>query len=83
MTRPLLLALALVTAFAGAAGAVPFSRADLNHDGYVTYEEAVVVFPRLKPISFHKNDPDGDGRLTKSEYPLLDGWYRVNTRNGN
>ena len=46
-------------------------------DGYVTYEEAVRVFPRLQPVSFHKNDPNGDGRLTKTEYPLLDNWYWV------
>jgi hypothetical protein len=55
-----------------AAGAVAFSRADLNHDGYVTLEEAMIVFPRLKPVQFQKSDPNGDGRLDKSEYPLLD-----------
>ena len=38
-----------LAASAGAAGAVSFSQADLNHDGVVTYEEAKRVFPRLQP----------------------------------
>ena len=45
----------------GAAGAVSFPQADLNHDGVVTYEEAKRVFPRLTEIQFRKNDPSGDG----------------------
>ena len=66
----------LLAASAGAASAlVPFSRADPNRDGYVTYEEAVRVFPRLQPVQFRKNDPDGDGMITKREYPLLDQFY--------
>jgi len=78
------LAAALLPALAGTAAAtVPFPRADANDDGYVTYEEAVRVFPRLQPVSFHKNDPNGDGRLSKTEYPLLDNWYWVTYKSSN
>ena len=56
-------------------GAVPFPRADANHDGYVTYEEAVRVIPRAPPVYFPKSDPNGDGRISQREYPLLDSWY--------
>ena len=70
------LALAIIAAFAGAAAAyVAFPRADPNRDGYVTYVEAKRVFPRLTEIQFRKNDPDGDGMITKREYPLLDQFY--------
>jgi len=74
--RSALLALALVPTLAGTASAtVPFSRADANHDGFVTYEEAERVMPRLRQVSFRKTDPNGDGRLSRNEYPLLDNWY--------
>ena len=70
------LALAVLAASASAAAAlVPFSRADQNRDGYVTYEEAERVFPRLTEVHFRKNDPDGDGLISKREYPLLDQFY--------
>lgn len=82
--RAPLLAVALLTALAGAASAtVAFSRADANHDGYVTYEEALEVFPRLQPVSFRKNDPNGDGLISQTEYPLLDNWYWVQYKSGN
>lgn len=74
--RTPLLALALFAASAGAAAAlVPFARADVDRDGYITYEEAVRVFPRLQPVQFRKNDPNGDGLISKREYPLLDQFY--------
>lgn len=74
--RTAALAAILLAASAGAAAAlVPFARADANRDGYVTYEEAVRVYPRLQPVQFRKNDPDGDGMITKREYPLLDQFY--------
>jgi Ca2+-binding EF-hand superfamily protein len=70
------LAAALLVLSAGAAAAlVAFPRADQNRDGYVTYEEAVRVFPRLQQIQFRKCDPDGDGLISKREYPLLDQFY--------
>jgi hypothetical protein len=72
--RPLLAALALA-ASAGAAGAVSFPQADLNHDGVVTYEEARRVFPRLTKIQFVKNDPSGDGLIEPDEFPLLANFY--------
>jgi hypothetical protein len=69
-------AVAVLAASAGIASAyVPFSRADPNRDGYVTYDEAVRVFPRLQPVQFRKNDPNGDGIITQREYPLLDQFY--------
>jgi hypothetical protein len=74
--RTAALALALLAASAETASAlVPFARADANRDGYVTYEEAVRVFPRLQPVQFRNNDPDGDGLISKREYPLLDQFY--------
>ena len=60
---------------AGAAGAVSFSQADLNHDGVVTYEEAKRVFPRLQPVHFEKSDPNGDGLIEPNEFPLLANFY--------
>jgi hypothetical protein len=64
-----------------AAGAVAFSQADLNHDGFVTYPEAEVVFPQLKHIQFQKCDPNGDGRLDQTEYPLLNNFYWIIEQN--
>lgn len=69
------LAVALVVLAGPAAAKVPFSRADQNHDGIVTYEEAVRVMPRLKQIQYVKADADGDGVVDKGEYPLLDSFY--------
>jgi hypothetical protein len=70
------LAAAVLPALAGAAGAaVAFSRADANHDGYVTYAEAKRVMPKLAPVHFRKCDPDGDGLIAQDEYPLLDNFY--------
>jgi hypothetical protein len=74
--RGALVVVAALTALAGeAAAAVAFSRADANHDGYVTYSEALRVMPRLAPVHFRKCDPSGDGRIDKGEYPLLDNFY--------
>ena len=73
--RHALAALLLLPFLAGAAGAVSFPRADANHDGYVSYDEAVRVFPRLQPVHFRKCDPSGDGLIDKTEYPLLDQFY--------
>jgi hypothetical protein len=76
--RPILLAsiaAALVAATCAPAGAVAFARADANHDGFVTYEEAVRVFPRLAPVHFRKSDPDGDGVIDQGEFPLLNDLY--------
>lgn len=73
---PAMLVTALLLATAGpAAAVVPFSRADANRDGVVTYEEAVIVMPRLKRIQYQKADPDQDGVIDKAEYPLLDSYY--------
>ncbi len=69
----------MVAAVAGPAGAtVPFSRADANHDGEVSWPEAQRVFPRLKKIHFEKCDPDGDGYIDQNEYPLLTTFYWIN-----
>jgi hypothetical protein len=77
-------ALALVPLLPAAAGAtVAFSRADANHDGFVTYEEAVRVFPKLARVHFAKCDPDGNGRIDQLEYPLLDNFYWVIYKNRN
>jgi hypothetical protein len=70
-----LLAAILLAVSAGAAGAVSFPQADLNHDGVVTYQEARRVFPRLERVQFEKNDPDGDGFIDPDEFPLLANFY--------
>lgn len=70
-----LLAPTLLAVAGPAAARVPFSRADLNHDGIVTYEEASIVMPRLKHIQYSKTDSNGDGVIDKGEYPLLDSYY--------
>ena len=83
-TRTAVLALVVLPALAGTAGAtVAFPRADRNGDGFVDYDEARIVFPKLQWISFHKNDPNGDGLISKAEYPLLDNWYWVQYKSGN
>ena len=69
------LAAVLLATSAGAAGAVSFPQADLNHDGVVTYNEARRVFPRLTEIQFKKNDPSGDGMIEPNEFPLLANFY--------
>jgi hypothetical protein len=33
------------------------------------------VFPRLAEVHFHKCDPNGDGIITQTEYPLLNNFY--------
>ena len=70
-----LLAALLLASSAAPAAAVSFPRADLNHDGVVTYEEARRVFPRLSEIQFQKNDPNGDGLIAPNEFPLLANFY--------
>jgi len=74
-----LVALGLALLVAGpAAATVPFSRADANHDGVVTWPEAHRVFPKLKQIHFDKCDPSGDGLIDQQEYPLLSTFYWQN-----
>ena len=70
-----LLAALMLAASAGAAGAVAFPQADLNHDGIISYEEAKRVFPRLTQIQYKKNDPNGDGLIEPDEFPLLANFY--------
>ncbi|MFT3973906.1 MAG: hypothetical protein QM699_10775 [Amaricoccus sp.] len=54
---------------------VAFSRADLNRDGVVTFDEAERAMPRLKHVQYLKADANGDGVIDKGEYPLLDTFY--------
>jgi hypothetical protein len=75
------LAAALLAATCGQAGAVAFARADANHDGFVTFEEALDVFPRLAPVHFRKSDPDGDGVIDRGEFPLLNDLYWLMYKN--
>lgn len=69
------LAALLVAAAGPAAAKVPFSRADPNRDGIVTFEEAERVMPRLKQIQYSKADSNRDGVIDKGEYPMLDSYY--------
>jgi hypothetical protein len=76
VSRALLLGAVMAAALAApAAATVPFSRADANHDGVVTWPEARRVFPLLKRIQFDKCDPGGDGVIDQGEYPLLSTFY--------
>jgi hypothetical protein len=77
MTLRLATAALALAALPGAAGAVAFPQADLNHDGYVTFAEAEVVFPNLEHVHFDKCDPNRDGRLDAREYPLLNSFYWI------
>ena len=65
------------------AAAVPFSRADANGDGFVTWPEAQKVFPLLKKIHFQKCDPDGNGELDQGEFTLLSNFYWINYQQRN
>jgi len=69
------LAAALVAAAGPAAAKVPFSRADQNRDGIVTFVEAERVMPRLKEVQYGKADANHDGVVDKGEYPMLDSYY--------
>lgn len=73
-TLPLLAVLGTL-ALPGAARAVSFSQADPDGNGYVTWEEAKRVFPRLKKVHFDKNDRKGDGRLDQGEFTQLNNFY--------
>lgn len=71
----LVLALGLLVASAGAAGAVAFARADTNKDGQVTYEETRNVMPMLKEVSFQRFDTNKDGVIERGEWSGLDAFY--------
>lgn len=43
--------------------------ADANHDGKVTYDEAKAIRPMMTPERFKEYDRDGDGVLTKEDFP--------------
>ena len=88
MLRPpplsLLLGLAFAAASAGAAFAAAFSRADLDHDGQVTYAEARGVMPKLNEVSFNRFDTNKDGVIEKGEWSGLDAFYTFTyTKSGN
>jgi EF hand len=69
--------LATLAALATGAAAVPFSKADMNGDGVVTYPEARRTMPRLNQVHFEKCDPNQDGVITQREFPLLNNFYRM------
>lgn len=75
--RVLPLALLLLAAGAGTAGAVAFTRADKNHDGFVSYKEVSGLMPELEEVSFRKFDKNKDGLLDRGEYAGLDNFYSV------
>ena len=66
---------AIVAITSPAAAKVPISRADRNHDGIVTYEEACRVVPQLMEVQYLKADSNVDGVIDRGEYPLLDSFY--------
>jgi hypothetical protein len=80
----LVLALGLVVASAGAAGAAAFGRADTDQDGRVTYIEARRVMPKLNQVSFNRFDTNKDGVIEQGEWSGLDAFYSFTyTNSGN
>ena len=73
----LLLTIAMLLSLAAAAHAVPFSRADSNRDGYVTFAEAKRALPGLSEIHFNKFTNEPNGTITKNYWPGLDNFYRM------
>ncbi|HVX72924.1 MAG TPA: EF-hand domain-containing protein, partial [Devosia sp.] len=62
----------------GVAGALAqtddaFTKADANHDGFVTMEEAMGIYSTLTPDLFAKADANGDQKLDQAEYTALVG----------
>lgn len=78
-----LLALAAALGLPAAAHAVSFSQADRNGDGWVTFDEAERVLPRLKQVHFDKSDRRGDGRLDQGEFAQLNNFYWIVYKEGN
>jgi EF hand len=72
----ILAAAAVAALLAGRAEPQSFNRADPDHDGFVTYQDARWVMPRLNEVTFGKCDSNGDGRLDKTEYLCLQGIYQ-------
>jgi hypothetical protein len=71
--RRFLFALGCALTLATAAQAAPFSKADADHDGMVTYAEARVVMPQLSQVHFNKFAKNGV--ITKSQWPSLSNFY--------
>jgi hypothetical protein len=77
------LALGLILASAGMAGAVAFARADVDKDGLVDYKQALIVMPKLKEVSFAKFDTNHDGFINRGEWSGLDAFYTSTYTNRN
>jgi hypothetical protein len=73
----IVLALAVYLSLAFAAHAVPFSKADKNKDGFVTFSEAERVYPDLNEVHFNKFIDGPNGTVTKKAWPGLDNFYRM------
>lgn len=71
--RRLLIALGCALTLATAADAAPFSKADTNRDGVVTFTEARRVMPRLAEVHFNKFAEDGV--VTRARWPGLSNFY--------
>jgi hypothetical protein len=68
---------ALMAVLATAASATSFAQTDRDRNGVVTYVEAERAFPGLAEVHFLRCDPNGDGDITKREFPLLNNFYTV------
>lgn len=77
------LALGLILASAGMAGAVAFARADVDKDGLVSYDQAKIVMPKLKDVSFNRFDTNHDGFIDRGEWSGLDAFYTATYTNRN
>jgi hypothetical protein len=73
--KRLLLALGCALTLATAAEAAPFSKADADHDGAVTFAEAQLVMPQLTQVHFNKFAQNGV--VTKGRWPGLSNFYDV------
>ncbi len=68
---------AALVSVAGAAHAVPWSQADRNRDGIVTWDEARVAFFGLTHPHFRRADRNRDGVIDRSEFPSLSTIYEL------
>lgn len=72
---------AMAALLSGPALAATFARADVSHDGFVSYEEAKIVYNGLNKVYFNKFDYDNDGLLDQGEWAGFSNFYTLIEQN--